>query len=139
MKIYLSKGVLLISTFYAQFAPCLLNGFLFSFTNLRNPRACYTSNEAFRTKSERISRQKLPRHERENRILQNVPWHARTWPVKHKRWPTKHIRFAATPSPRHLAATAHQYRLIQVHSLPSFTKTYETRKTKVFMYETEFY
>lgn len=62
---------------------------LFFFANLRNPRAYYTPNEVDRTESERISRRRLPRHERENRILQNVLWHARTWPVRHKRWPTR--------------------------------------------------
>lgn len=51
-----------------------------------------TPNKVDRTESERFSRRRLPRHERQNRILQNIPWHARMWPVRHKRWLTRHTQ-----------------------------------------------
>ena len=142
MKIYLSNGALLISTFYAQFSLVsfllilrrfsfsqrifflsllsflFFSFFFFFFLQIYVTRERTTlRTEVDRTESERISRRTLPCHERQNRILQNILWHGRTWPgVRHKSWPTRHTTTAATSSAWHLVASGHQHRSPAAHS-----------------------
>lgn len=142
MKIYLSNGALLIFDVNSQFArfflPYLTMIFLFAtifFFRIYVIRECTnTPNKVDRTESERFSRRRLPRHERQNRILQNILWHARMWPVRHKRWLTRHTQ------PRQLRQRGTQWLAVisivgYINSfMPNLCKETGIRKKDLFLY-----
>ena len=114
------EALFLFATNFFSFSPFVFVLFFFFlfFLQIYVTRERTTlRTEVDRTESERISRRTLPCHERQNRILQNILWHGRTWPgVRHKSWPTRHTTTAATSSAWHLVASGHQHRSPAAHS-----------------------